>query len=72
MTFRLQFRLRSLFILTAIVAVGCLVGPPIFRHAATVRFRFDERDQLGATALLLVGFWLMANRRASARRPSNE
>ena len=27
----LQFRLRSLFILTAIVAVGCLVGPPIVR-----------------------------------------
>jgi len=26
-----QFRLRSLFILTAIVAVGCLVGPPIWR-----------------------------------------
>jgi hypothetical protein len=24
-----QFRLKSLFILTAIVAVGCLVGPPI-------------------------------------------
>jgi hypothetical protein len=24
-----QFSLRSLFILTAIVAVGCLVGPPI-------------------------------------------
>jgi hypothetical protein len=28
---RPQFRLRSLFILTAIVAVGCLVGPPIMR-----------------------------------------
>jgi hypothetical protein len=27
----LQFRLRSLFILTAIVAVGCLVGPPAWR-----------------------------------------
>jgi hypothetical protein len=26
---RPQFRLRSLFILTAIVAVGCLVGPSI-------------------------------------------
>jgi hypothetical protein len=24
-----QFRLRSLFIVTAIVAVGCWVGPPI-------------------------------------------
>jgi hypothetical protein len=29
---RPQFRLRSLFILTAIVAVGCLVGPPIVRE----------------------------------------
>ena len=29
---RPQFRLRSLFILTAIVAVGCLVGPPIIRE----------------------------------------
>jgi hypothetical protein len=27
-----QFRLRSLFILTAIVAVGCLVGPPAWHH----------------------------------------
>jgi hypothetical protein len=27
---RPQFRLRSLFILTAIVAVACIVGPPIF------------------------------------------
>jgi hypothetical protein len=26
---RPQFRLSSLFILTAIVAVGCLVGPPL-------------------------------------------
>jgi hypothetical protein len=32
---RLQFRLRSLFILTAIVAVGCLVGPPIVREVRT-------------------------------------
>jgi len=34
---RPQFRLRSLFILTAIVDVGCLVGPPIVRE---VRARF--------------------------------
>jgi hypothetical protein len=33
----IQFRLRSLFILTAIVAVACLVGPPIVRE---VRERF--------------------------------
>jgi hypothetical protein len=26
---RPQFRLRSLFILTAVVAVGCLVGAPV-------------------------------------------
>jgi hypothetical protein len=26
---RPQFSLRSLFVLTALVAVGCLVGPPI-------------------------------------------
>jgi len=29
---RPQFRLRSLFILTAVVAVGCMVGPPIVRE----------------------------------------
>jgi hypothetical protein len=34
---RPQFSLSSLFILTAIVAVGCLVGPPIVRE---VRERF--------------------------------
>jgi hypothetical protein len=34
---RPQFRLRSLFMLTALVAVGCLVGPPIVRE---VRARF--------------------------------
>jgi hypothetical protein len=28
---RPQFRLRSLFILTTVVAVGCVVGPPIVR-----------------------------------------
>jgi hypothetical protein len=26
---RPQFRLRSLFVLTALAAVGCLVGPPL-------------------------------------------
>jgi hypothetical protein len=36
-----QFRLRSLFILTALVAVGCLVGPPIVRE---VRVRFWPPD----------------------------
>jgi hypothetical protein len=36
-TFCPQFRLRSMFILTAVVAVGCLVGPPIVRE---VRDRF--------------------------------
>src|SRR5207253_8448308 len=29
---RPQFRLRSLFILTALVAVGCLIGPPIWHR----------------------------------------
>ena len=29
---RLRFRLRSLFILTAIVSVGCLVGPPVLER----------------------------------------
>jgi hypothetical protein len=32
---RPQFRLRSLFILTAIVAVGCWVGPPVLREVRT-------------------------------------
>jgi hypothetical protein len=35
---RPQFRLRSLFLLTAIVAAGCLVGPPIVRELRA-RFR---------------------------------
>jgi len=38
---RPQFRLRSLFILTAIVAVGCLVGPPIVRE---VQIRLRARQ----------------------------
>ncbi len=29
MMLRPQFRLRSLFILTAVVAVGCLIGAPV-------------------------------------------
>ena len=33
MKFRPQFRLRSLFILTAVVAAGCLVGPPTWRSS---------------------------------------
>ena len=41
---RPQFRLRSLFILTAIVAVGCLVGPPIVRK---VRDRLDPWQEVG-------------------------
>jgi len=36
-----QFRLRSLFILTAIVAVGCLVGPPIVCEVAIVLYPPD-------------------------------
>ena len=31
---RPQFRLRSLFNLTAIVAMGCLVGPPLVLSAS--------------------------------------
>jgi hypothetical protein len=34
---RPQFRLPTLFIFTAVVAVGCLVGPPIIQE---VRDRF--------------------------------
>jgi len=37
---RPQFSLRSLFILTTIVAVGCLVGPPIVRE---VRWYFGPK-----------------------------
>jgi hypothetical protein len=40
---RPQFRLRSLFILTALVAVGCMVGPPIVRE---VRARFWPNEPL--------------------------
>jgi hypothetical protein len=44
---RPQFRLRSLFILTAIVAVGCLVGPRIVREIREVREQWsaDRRRQ---------------------------
>jgi hypothetical protein len=47
LTRRPQFRLRSLFILTAIVAVGCLVGPPIVREIREVREQWsaDRRRQ---------------------------
>jgi hypothetical protein len=36
-----QFRLRSLFILTAVVALGCLVGPPIVREVRELQERFQ-------------------------------
>jgi hypothetical protein len=35
---RPQFRLRSLFILSAIVAVGCVVGPPIVHEVRDMWF----------------------------------
>jgi predicted PurR-regulated permease PerM len=39
---RPQFSLRSLFILTAIVAVGCLVGPPIAKQAPRIPGRISN------------------------------
>jgi hypothetical protein len=55
-----------LFILTAIVAVGCLIGPPIVREAAIAwerrNFRFDNQDQVAATAILVFVFWMVAHR----------
>jgi hypothetical protein len=33
-----QFRLRSLFLLTALVAVGCWVGPPAWHRIQPVFF----------------------------------
>ena len=47
MNWRPQFRLRSLFILTAIVAVACWVGPPIVRQVREVREHWaaDKRRQ---------------------------
>jgi hypothetical protein len=49
---RPQFRLRSLFILTAIVAVGCWVGPPIAREIREVREQrsADRRRQAALQA----------------------
>ena len=38
---RPQFHLRSLFILTAIVAVGCMVRPPIVREVRELQERFQ-------------------------------
>jgi hypothetical protein len=38
---RPQFRLRSLFILTAMVAVGCWVGPPTVREVRKLQERFQ-------------------------------
>ncbi|HVC97532.1 MAG TPA: hypothetical protein VND64_27870 [Pirellulales bacterium] len=37
---RAQFRLRSLFILTAIVAVGCWAGPPIWAKNSAIEILF--------------------------------
>jgi len=42
---RPQFRLKSLFILTALVAFGCLVGPPIVRNVRE-RMRRAEIDAI--------------------------
>jgi hypothetical protein len=43
-----QFRLRSLFVLTAVVAVGCWVGPRLARNYApklgTPSFRQIDRN----------------------------
>jgi hypothetical protein len=47
MTHRPQFRLRSLFILTAIVAVGCLVG-------ARVLLAFDLIEPVAALLMMVV------------------
>jgi hypothetical protein len=44
-THRPQFHLKSLFILTALVAVGCLVGPPIVRSIRE-RMRRAEIDAI--------------------------
>jgi len=39
---RLQFRLRSIFIVTFVVAVGCLVGPPAWSWARAKWFPPEE------------------------------
>jgi hypothetical protein len=36
---RLQFRLRSLFVVTFVVAIGCLVGPPAWSWAQAKWFQ---------------------------------
>ena len=43
---RPQFRLRSLFILTAIVAVGCLVAAPVAREVLAMYFASTPPNQL--------------------------
>ncbi|HVC96200.1 MAG TPA: hypothetical protein VND64_21130 [Pirellulales bacterium] len=43
---RPQFRLRSLFILTAFVAVGCLVGPPVVREVQIRLQAHQERQDV--------------------------
>jgi hypothetical protein len=57
---RPQFRLRCLFMLTAIVAVGCLVGPPIIE---TVRANPDAYEYsavtLGTPFAYVALFWLV-------------
>ncbi len=41
---RFQYRLSSLFILTAVVAVGCLVGPPAWSWAKATFFPSEESE----------------------------
>jgi hypothetical protein len=69
---RLQFSLRSLFVLTAIVALGCLIGPPVFDAMAEAWdegiFRFDNHDRVAAAALVAFALWFHAHRRTNARR----
>jgi hypothetical protein len=48
-----RFRLRSLFILTALIALGCMVGPPILAKNSAV-----EILVVGVlTALLVASRW---------------
>jgi hypothetical protein len=68
-----QFSLRSLFILTALVALGCLVGPPIVRpvvHAVREWFRPIMPPRLVRTPQQTEELMRELNARPSASPPT--
>jgi hypothetical protein len=59
---RLQFRLKSLFLLTAVVAVGCLAVPPLWGYVGVI-----DGIVVGS-CIVYVGLAIAEERRMSRRR----